>query len=285
MTTTVTTYEPCGACGAPLDEQQRYCVECGTSRRHPGDPVARYFADAAARRRMPPAAPGAAVAGAGRHVENRWIAVALALIPVAAAIGVLVGHHGSGGGSDAQLLAALRGSGGAAATSGTAAGSAGGAAAIPSDFSLAKGYVVRLGTLPGTGTDAAAVARDERAARAKGATGVGVINPSDFVLRPASGSSYVLYSGQFKTRSEAARALAKLRRHFPKAAVVAVSPAAASGGKTAGRISTSASVATQEHPTAKQQADGAQIVQQIQTTKGKTYVQQQRKLPDTIVVP
>jgi hypothetical protein len=284
MTTTATTYEPCGACGAPLDEQQRYCVECGTSRRHPGDPVARYFAHTAARRRVPTAAPDVVAAGGGRHVENRWIAVALALIPVAAAIGVLVGHHGSGGSSDAQLLAALRGSG-AGAGSGALAGSSGAAAAIPSDFSLPKGYVVRLGTLPGTGTTAAAVARAERAARAKGATGVGIINPSDFVLRPASGSSYVLYSGQFKTRSEAARALARLRRHFPKASVVAVTPAATSGGKTAGKISTSASVASQEHPTAKQQADGARIVQQIQASKGKTYVQQQRKLPDTIVVP
>jgi hypothetical protein len=283
MTTTATTYEPCGACGAPLDEQQRYCVECGTSRRHPGDPVARYFADAAARRRTPTAAAVPVVAGGGRHVENRWIAVALALIPVAAAIGVLVGH-GSGGSSDAQLLAAVRGSGGAAG-SGALAGSSGAAAAIPSDFSLAKGYVVKLGTLPGAGTDAAAVARAERAARAKGATGVGIINPSDFVLRPASGSSYVLYSGQFKTRSEATKALARLRRRFPKAAVVAVTPAATSGGKTAGRISTPASVATQQHPTAKQQADGARIVQQIQASKGKTYVQQQRKLPDTIVVP
>jgi hypothetical protein len=284
MTTTTTTYEPCGACGAPLDEQQRYCVECGTSRRHPGDPVARYFADAAARRRVPPPAAGPVVAAGGRHVENRWIAAALALIPVAAAIGVLVGHHGNGGTSDAQLLAALRGSG-AAAGSAAPAGSPAAAAAIPSDFSLPKGYVVKLGTLPGRGTGAAAVARAKRAARSKGAPGVGVINPSDFVLRPASGSSYVLYSGQFKTRSEAVRALARLRRRFRKASVVAVSPAAVGGGPTAGKISTSASVATQEHPTAKQQADGARIVQQIQASKGKTYVQQQRKLPDTIVVP
>jgi hypothetical protein len=283
MSTTATTYEPCGACGAPLDEQQRYCVECGTSRRHPGDPVARYFADAAARRRVPPPAAGPVVAAGGRHVENRWIAAALALIPVAAAIGVLVGHRGNGGSSDAQLLAALRGSG-AAAAAGAAAGSSG-AAAIPSDFSLRRGYVVRLGTLPVKGTDAAAIARAKRAARANGAPGVGIVNPSDFVLRPASGSSYVLYSGQFKTRSEAARALAKLRRRFPKASVVAVTPATAGGGGAAGRISTSASVATQEHPTAKQQADGARIVQQIQASKGRTYVQQQRKLPDTIVVP
>ena len=40
-----------------------------------------------------------------------------------------------------------------------------------------------------------------------------------------------------------------------------------------------------KHPTAKQKADGAKIVQQIQSTKGKAYVDQQRKLPDTIVVP
>jgi hypothetical protein len=67
---------------------------------------------------------------------------------------------------------------------------------------------------------------------------------------------------------------------------VRVEPAASGGGaNTAGRLTTPASVATQQHPTASQKADGARIVQQIQATKGKSYVQQQRKLPDTIVVP
>ncbi|MCW2967938.1 MAG: hypothetical protein JWM71_1710 [Solirubrobacteraceae bacterium] len=288
MSTTMTTYEPCGECGAPLDDQQRYCVECGTSRRHPGDPVARYFAQAASVRslRAAPVAPGTSVRGR-RHVENRWIAVALAMLPVAAAIGVMVGRHGGGGTSDAQLLAALRAQGatggGAAAQSSTAS-----AAAINSDFSLAKGYVVKLSTLPGKGTTAAAVAKAKSAAKAKGAKAVGVINPSDFVLSPSTGSAYLLYSGQFKTKAQADKALSTLKHRFPGASVVQVKPTASSSGgsaKTAGKITTSAAVATQEHPTAKQKTDGARIVQQIQAAKGKSYVQQQRQLPDTIVVP
>ena len=40
-----------------------------------------------------------------------------------------------------------------------------------------------------------------------------------------------------------------------------------------------------KHPTAKQKSDGAKIVQQIQSKRGKSYVEQQQKLPDTIVVP
>jgi hypothetical protein len=43
--------------------------------------------------------------------------------------------------------------------------------------------------------------------------------------------------------------------------------------------------ATPSHPTAKQKVQGAKIVQEIQARKGKSYVQQQRNLPDTIVVP
>jgi hypothetical protein len=283
MTTTLMTYEPCGECGAPLDEQQRYCVECGTSRRHPGDPVARYLAGAAAGRRGRPA-PSATGDGSRRHAEHRWIAVALALLPVAAGIGVMVGNHGGGGTSDAQLLAALRAQGGAGAAA--AAGTQAAAAAIPSDFALAKGYVVKLSTLPGKGTDAKAVAQAEAAARARGASAVGIINPADFVLRPGSGSAYLLYSGEFRTKAAASYALARLKHKFPGASVVRVDPAASGGGaNTAGRLTTPASVATQQHPTASQKADGARIVQQIQATKGKSYVQQQRKLPDTIVVP
>jgi hypothetical protein len=279
--TTITTYEPCAECGAPLDDHQRYCVECGTGRRHPGDHVARYFAAAATARRALPVAERPV---ATRSPDHRWLAAALALLPVAAAIGVMVGHHDSTG-SDARLLAALHAQGSVAGGSAASAAAApASAATIASDFTLAKGYVVRLTTLPG-GSDRAAVAKAEHNARAKGAGGVGVINPADFTLRPASGGRLVLYAGQYRTRSEAARALAKLRHRFPTAAVVAVKPAAGAAGKGAAGAASSATVAAQEHPTAAQKVQGAKIVQQIQATKGKTYVQQQRKLPDTIVVP
>jgi hypothetical protein len=273
-TTETMTYEPCDQCEAPLDEQQRYCVVCGASRRHATDPLAHYLA---ADRRPPPAVVAPAAPSRG---DGRWTAAALALLPVAAAIGVLVGRGGAGGGSD--VVAALRAQkapivqvGG----SGTAGGAATAApATIASDFSLAKGFVIKLRTLPKAGTDAAAVTAAKRAARAKGASGVGIIDPVDFTLKPSPGGGYLLYSGEFKTRAAATRALAKLKKAFPSAAVIAVTKRAASP-------TSSAAVALQQHPTTKQKAAGANIVKQIQSRKGKSYVDQQRNLPDTIVVP
>ncbi|MDX6664853.1 MAG: hypothetical protein QOG68_1059 [Solirubrobacteraceae bacterium] len=287
-TTTSLPYEPCGRCAAPLGEHQRYCVECGESRRHPGDPVARYLAGSAARGRAKTAPAGSP--RPPRRGEARWIAVALALLPVAAGIGVMVGRNGSND-ANARLLAALRAQGtGAIAGAGTASNAAK-ATALSSDFSLAKGYVVRLGTLTWADTDKAAADRAKSAAKAKGATDVGIINPDEFTLKPATGGDYLLYSGAFKTRAQAEKALKKLKAKFPDAAVVKVGTAsggtAGTGATTSGngKLTTSDAVAVQQHATAKQKADGAKIVQQIQANKGKAYVQQQRQLPDTIVIP
>jgi hypothetical protein len=277
MTTQTLTYQPCDRCGAALDDEQRYCVICGANRRHPGDPVARYLSAA----RRPHAATAAPATAAARRTDGRWIAAAFALLPIAAAIGVLVGRGNS------DVVAALRAQkapvvqidSGAASTGATAP-----AAAIASDFTLAKGFVVRLSTLPAAGTGAATVTAAKRAAKAKGAPDVGLINPTDFSLTPSSRGAYLLYSGQFTTRAAAAKALRKLDKAFPGAAVVAVGKAA--GAAQAARAAGAAGTAsTGSHPTAKQKAQGAKIVQDIQRSKGNSYVQQQRTLPDTIVVP
>jgi hypothetical protein len=272
MTTQTATHQPCDQCGSALDEEQRYCVVCGANRRHPGDPVARHLAAA----RRPRAATAALPPAAARRSDGRWTAAAFALLPIAAAIGVLVGRGNS------DVVAALRAQKAPVVQIGSApagaAATAPAAAAIASDFTLAKGFVVRLGTLPVAGTDAAAVAAAKRAAGAKGAPDVGLIDPRDFSLAPGSGGAYVLYSGQFTTRAGAAKALARLGKAFPGAAVVTV-------GKVSGAGGSARATATPSHPTAKQKVQGAKVVQEIQARKGKSYVQQQRNLPDTIVVP
>jgi hypothetical protein len=268
-------YEPCSQCGAPLDDRQRFCVECGASRRHPGDPVTRHFTTVT---RQANPEPAAVVPPPRRGADTRLTALVLALLPVAAALGVLVGKHNSG--SDKDLIAALKA---APATAGatTTAGNTGGGT-VTSDFTLGSGYVVRLQTLPSS-TTAAAVAKAKSAARAKGAKQVGVIDPQDFKLKPSSGKDFVLYSGQFKTKAAAHQALKKLSKRFPKAVVVTVgSPIG--GHDKAAKIAAEDAV-IRKHPTAKQKADGAKIVQQIQAKRGKSYVEQQQKLPDTIVVP
>jgi hypothetical protein len=98
------TYEPCEECGAPLDPQQRYCVNCAARRGNGANPASRYFAAMSKKARQPLVRP-AAKTGPG----SRAAAVAFfALLPIAVALGVVVGRSGSGEGDNEALLQALR---------------------------------------------------------------------------------------------------------------------------------------------------------------------------------
>jgi hypothetical protein len=100
------TYQPCDECGAPVDKDQRYCVACGAHRRHVNDPAARYLTQATARSRT-----GRAAAAGNRTPRSNGrsrglgTALALALIPVVAAVGVMVGR--SSNNNDAKLIQQL----------------------------------------------------------------------------------------------------------------------------------------------------------------------------------
>lgn len=96
-------YEPCEECGSPLDPQQRYCVNCGARRGNGANPSSRYFA-AMSKRAHRPALRPAAKTGSG----SRAAAVGFfALLPIAVAIGVVVGRSGNGGNDNEALLEAL----------------------------------------------------------------------------------------------------------------------------------------------------------------------------------
>jgi hypothetical protein len=98
------TYEPCEECGAPLDPQQRYCVNCAARRGNGANPASRYFAAMSKKARRPLARPPAK-AGPG----SRAAAVGFfALLPIAVALGVVVGRSDSGGSENEALLRALR---------------------------------------------------------------------------------------------------------------------------------------------------------------------------------
>jgi hypothetical protein len=110
------TYEPCEECGAPLDPQQRYCVNCAARRGNGANPASRYFAAMSKKARRPLTRPPAK-AGPG----SRAAAVAFfALLPVAVALGVVVGRGDSGGSDNEALLQALRQQEAAATTASTA---------------------------------------------------------------------------------------------------------------------------------------------------------------------
>jgi hypothetical protein len=98
------TYEPCEECGAPLDPQQRYCVNCAARRGNGANPSSRYFAAMSKKARRPLTRPPAK-AGTG----SRAAAVGFfALLPIAVALGVVVGRSDSGNSDNEALLQALR---------------------------------------------------------------------------------------------------------------------------------------------------------------------------------
>jgi hypothetical protein len=116
-------FDRCEQCSAPVDRDQRYCVNCGTHRRHVPDPAAKYMSRVSAHTGPRAGGVAGAVAGGavvkgapGGGLSRLWTsgvgllgALAIALIPVAAAIGVIVGHSSSGSNSklDSKLIAAL----------------------------------------------------------------------------------------------------------------------------------------------------------------------------------
>jgi SPOR domain len=268
----MTSHDPCGRCGAPLDDRQRYCVVCGESRRHPDDPAARYLRG---RRTVAVAAGGPAPEPARpARTDARLVALALALLPVAAAAGVLAGRSGSG--DDDAVLAAIKASNARAARVSAAAPAATVASVTPTnDFTRSHGWVVRLKPLT-----AAAAAADTP-------SGTGVLVTKGYTLKPATRAAYVLFAGPYGSRAAAARARKRLVKRYPDATVVEVRRAAkgaAGGSGRAARIAAEDAV-VRKHPTAQQKADGAKIVQQIQAKRGKSYVEQQQQLPDTIVIP
>jgi hypothetical protein len=277
----------CEQCQAPVDRDQRYCVRCGARQSHARNPATSYFAAAARNRRT-----GAPQQRSEGFLRGPAFALFLVLLPLGVGIGVLVGRSGSSNNND-KLIAALQKQQPVVAGAPTTVAPTTAASGRPpsgnlvSDFTLRRGFAIKLSTLPIQGTDQAAVTRAEQEARAKGASQVGLINPKDFKLTPAqSPSSYVIFSGQFETRAEAVKALAKLKSHFPGAEVIAVAPVAPAAAAPVLAHTAYGTVhkIAGSRPTAQQVQQDKQVVQKINHTVGKSYVQAQRGLPDTIVV-
>ncbi len=110
-------YEPCEECGAPMDPQQRYCVSCAARRGNGANPSSRYFAAMSAKARKPLVGPKKEKAAPA----SRAAAVGFfALLPIAVALGVIVGRGSGGDGDSDALLQALRAQEATAASTQTA---------------------------------------------------------------------------------------------------------------------------------------------------------------------
>jgi SPOR domain len=269
-------FASCEECGAPLDEKQRYCVSCGARRRDKGGPAVQYFASAGKRGRR-----GGTRTG-GPSGARAAAVLFFVVLPIAVAIGVLVGK---GNGNDNQDIADaikhLQAGGTGSQLASTAASTP-----ITSDWTLDKGYTVELKTLPQS-SDQAAVDAAKKAATSQGAADVGVINPADFAVTPApQGGGYVLYSGQFKTKAEATKAIAKLKPKFLGALVVAVKRnAGGDQGQLVGKTAYGDVHKVENFtPSAQKVASDTAIVNSQAQKTGKDYVDSQKDLPDVIVV-
>jgi len=97
-------YEPCEECGSPLDPQQRYCVNCGARRGNGANPSSRYFAAMSKRAHRPAPRPVAKTGSGSRAAAVGFFA----LLPIAVAIGVVVGRSGNDNSDNQALMEALR---------------------------------------------------------------------------------------------------------------------------------------------------------------------------------
>jgi hypothetical protein len=87
-----------------MDPRQRYCVECAARRGNGSNPASRYFAAMSKKSRRPLTRSQAKPPGGG----SRAAAVGFfALLPIAVALGVVVGRSGSGDSNEEALLRAL----------------------------------------------------------------------------------------------------------------------------------------------------------------------------------
>jgi hypothetical protein len=125
-------YEPCEECGAPLDPQQRYCVNCAARRGNGANPSSRYFAAMSKKARRPLSRPPAKSGPSSRAAAVGFFA----LLPIAVALGVVVGRSGSSGEDNTALLQALKQQ--EAAVASTAPGTTATASATPKDKKKSK---------------------------------------------------------------------------------------------------------------------------------------------------
>jgi hypothetical protein len=212
----------------------------------------------------------AAAPPAGRRPDAA-LAAGVACLLLALLVGVMIGRSGretTRAGAPPQVVTVA-----GAATPTVTPGDA--PVSFTSDWPDGKkGFTVALRTLPKDGTEAAAVAAAKQAATAAGAPDVGALDSDDHgSLDPGE---YVVFSGQFADRKAAKSALSGLKASFPDAKVVEVSSGAAGGDS--GSSQTKA-------PSAKQQAEGAKAIQDLQNASPEEYQKKSAKLPKQLTTP
>ncbi len=282
----------CAACGAPLAEDQRYCLQCG-ERATPmssvllGGPPAALVPGAGAQANGPGSAPpalgppgaappslpgvpgGGEAAGRGNAVT---VIAGVGVLLLAMGIGVLIGRSGGSKPSAASAAPQV-----ISVSSTPTAGAATAAESFTGDWPAGStGYTVQLQTLATASTQVSAVQAAKSAAEGKGAKAVGALKSDEFSSLPAG--NYIVYSGKYSKKAEAVKALGGLKKSFPGASVLQVgagagAKGAGAGSSGAGKSGVGSSPSNPAPPS---------VVEDLRKSKGKSYEEKSKNLPDVI---
>jgi hypothetical protein len=257
-----------------MADDQRYCLHCGERRvttssflasGHPSNAFGQ----------APPAAPTAfghaTEPAAGQRFNTTAVIAGVGVLLLAMGVGVLIGRSGN---TTKQLVAAPP------ASTASATAPAVGASSEPSfsdDWpSGTSGYTVQLQSLPQSSTKVSAVQAAKAAASAKGAKNVGALRSGDFTSLTAG--SYIIYSGVYRKQAEAQKALPGLKSLVAGARVISVSGrgggGSGSGGEAAeGGASGGGNIEKPAPPS---------VVEHLHSSKGQSYEQKSKNLPNVI---
>jgi hypothetical protein len=263
--------DPCQNCGAPMANDQRYCLECGARRAAMSSVLMGGPPRAAS---TPPAAPPAPQPpGAGPPSQQRTNALTLlagvGVLMLAMGVGVLIGRSGASKPTQAPAQVITLGSA-PAATAATPASES-----FQSDWPAAKnGYTVQLQTLP-AGTSVAALQAAKAAAGGKGARSVGALKSEEFASLPSG--NYVIYSGDYRKKAEAQKALGALKKSFPAASVISISNHGSSkeGSGSSGATPSGGAGNSLNNP-------APPTVLESKPKKGQSFEQKSKSLPNVI---
>jgi hypothetical protein len=274
--------QPCARCGAPLADDQRYCLECG-ERRVPMSSVLLGGAPAVAGSGSQPQGPPPPASGspspsddsAGRNSAVTVIA-GVGVLLLAMGVGVLIGRSSSSRPATPPAEVINVGSG-AASGAATTPVEQSAAAPFSDDWPAGtNGYTVQLQKLGETGTAVSAVEAAKSSASGKGAKAVGALKSGDFSSLTAG--SYIVYSGVYHKQAEAEKAAKALKKNFPHAEVIKVSKAASSSSAKTSKASTGAADpgASQAHPAP------PSVIENLKKNKNESAEERSKNIPNVV---
>lgn len=257
--------KPCRTCGAPLADDQRYCLNCGRRRAEARLP----FLDVLEQRfrREPAAAPPVASAAPWRPTPV-MAGGAVAALFLALGLGLLIGSAGDD--STPKVVAAPP-----QVITVAGAGAAAPVEQFTGDWPDGKeGYTIQLQALPKDGTQVSAVTSAKSDAQSQGAADVGALDSDDF--SSLDGGSYVIYAGVFDTKKRAKQKLRSLKKDFPGAKIIKVSV----GGGLAAKGDAGALSGKKKSATV-----GKQQLEELKKLSPEQYQKKAKKLPDETKLP